>query len=128
VTCEDEVFEKNGFQFRRAKTLRIMPRHVEWARSLFFWMLDEVKDVYEEIDIKSDKAATFLTTEKAYSAIEYIKQVGSISWRDLARRRNFAVKHQQEFLKACADYGVIIKETIHPVNKRKVLSFEYKGE
>jgi hypothetical protein len=128
VVCEDDIFDKSGFKFRRAKTLRIMPRHVEWARSLFFWMLDEVKDVYEEIDIKADKTATFLTTEKAHSAIEYIKQFGSISWRDLSKNRHIPVRHQQEFLKVCGDYGIIIKEVTHPVNKRKTLVFEYKGE
>jgi hypothetical protein len=128
VIPSDELLDYNGFKFRRAKTLKIMPRHVEWARQLFFWMLDELEDIFEEIEFMDERNSSFLSHDKALSAIEHIKKVGSISWRDLSKRRSINVRSQGDFLKICGDYNIEIKQMQNKTNGRTTYTFHYKGE
>jgi hypothetical protein len=129
VECFEDIMERNGFKYRRAKTLRIMPRHVEWARNLFFWMLDEVKEVYEDIDMKQDRLSNVLSNERVDACVEWIRRQGKpVQWRDVARAKHLHIRQQADFIKACAGYDISVAETVSPTSKRKLLWFEYKGE
>lgn len=127
VVPGNELLDRGGFKFRRAKNLKIMPYHVEWARSLFFWMLDEVEDIFEEIEFNDEKNSTFISNEKIYATIEYIKRVGSVSWRDLSNKKHLSLRHQKDLIAVARDHGVIVEEQTNK-NGSKKITFRYKGE